>query len=109
MTIRVAIIGCGSIAEFRHAPEYAENPETEIVALYDPQKHRAEKLAKLFGGVAVDDFNAILDDKTIDAISDCSPNDRHDVFTTQALEGGKHVLCEKPIALSLPSTSPRSI
>ena len=101
MTIKIGIIGCGSIAEFRHAPEYAENPEAEIVAYFDRNTQRAEKLADLYGGSVVKDYNAIIEDKTIDAISVCSTNDMHHVITTKALESGKHVLCEKPIAVSL--------
>jgi predicted dehydrogenase len=101
MVIRIGIIGCGSIAEFRHAPEYAQNLDAEIVAYYDPKKQRSEKLAKKFGGNVVSDYHSILGDKTIDAISDCSTNEMHHVITTQALESGKHVLCEKPIAVSL--------
>jgi predicted dehydrogenase len=101
MTIRIGIIGCGSIAEFRHAPEYAENPEAEIVAFYDPKTQRAEKLAGLYGGTVVKDYKAIIEDKAIDAISDCSTNEMHHVITTQALNSGKHVLCEKPIAITL--------
>ena len=101
MTIKIGIIGCGSIAEFRHAPEYAENPEAEIVAYFDPKTQRAEKLAGLYGGTVVKDYSAIIEDKTIDAISDCSTNEMHHVITTKALESGKHVLCEKPIAVSL--------
>ena len=101
MKIRVGIIGCGSISEFRHAPEYAANPNAEIVAYFDPQTHRAEKLAGLYGGAVVKDYKEIMEDKSIDAISDCSTNEMHHVITTQALESGKHVLCEKPIAISL--------
>jgi len=101
MKVRIGIIGCGSISEFRHAPEYAQNPNAEIVAYFDPQTHRAEKLASLYGGVVVKDYNAIMEDKSIDAISDCSTNEMHHVITTKALESGKHVLCEKPIAVSL--------
>jgi predicted dehydrogenase len=103
MTIRIGIIGCGSIAEFRHAPEYKNNPEAEIVAYFDPNSQRAEKLAGLYGGTVVEDYNAIIEDKTIDAISVCSTNEMHHVITTKALKSGKHVLCEKPIAVSLES------
>jgi len=101
MTLKVGIIGCGSIAEFRHAPEYAENPDAEIVAFYDPKTERAERLAKAYGGRVVGDYKAILADPSIDAISDCSTNEMHHVITTQALESGKHVLCEKPMAVTL--------
>jgi predicted dehydrogenase len=101
MTIKIGIIGCGSIAEFRHAPEYAENPEAEIVAYFDPKTQRAEKLAGLYGGTVVKDYRAIIEDETIDAISDCSTNEMHHVVSTAALKSGKHVLCEKPISVTL--------
>ena len=101
MTIKVGIIGCGSIAEFRHAPEYAENPDAEIVAFFDPKTERAERLAKAYGGRVVGEYKAIISDPSIDAISDCSTNEMHHVITTQALESGKHVLCEKPMAVTL--------
>jgi predicted dehydrogenase len=101
MTVRVGIIGCGSIAEFRHAPEYAENPDAEIVAFYDPKTERAEGLAKAYGGTVVDDYMTILANPSIDAISDCSTNEMHHVITTEALARGKHVLCEKPMAVTL--------
>lgn len=101
MTVKVGIIGCGSIAEFRHAPEYAANPQAEIVAYYDPNTARAEKLAGLYGGTVVDDYKKITQNPVIEAISDCSTNEMHHIITTDALEHGKHVLCEKPMAISL--------
>ncbi|UFJ40818.1 Gfo/Idh/MocA family oxidoreductase [Brevibacillus humidisoli] len=101
MTIHVAIIGCGSIAEFRHAPEYANNPHVTIAAFYDRNRERAEQLANRYGGRVVDDYREIMEDKTIDAISDCSSNETHHVISTLALQHGKHVLCEKPLAITL--------
>src|SRR5271157_852953 len=53
------------------------------------------------GGKVVKDYTAIIEDKTIDAISDCSTNEMHHLITTKALKSGKHVLCEKPIATTL--------
>lgn len=101
MTIKVGIIGCGSITEFRHAPEYAQNSNVEIAAFYDYYPERAEKLVKKYGGKVVKDYKEILEDKTIDAISDCSTNEMHHIITTAALKSGKHVLCEKPMAINL--------
>jgi predicted dehydrogenase len=101
MTIKVGIIGCGAISEFRHAPEYYNNPHAEIVALFDPKRSRAQKLADAFGGKVVDDYKEILLDPNIDAVSDCSPNNMHHIITTEALEAGKHVLCEKPFSITL--------
>lgn len=101
MKTRVGIIGCGSISEFRHAPEYAANSDAEIVAYFDPQIHRAEKLAGQYGGAVVKDYKEIMEDKSIDAVSVCSTNETHHLFATQALQNGKHVLLEKPMTISL--------
>ena len=46
-------------------------------------------------------FEALLDDPTVDAVDICLPNDLHREFAVRALQAGKHVLCEKPIALTL--------
>jgi predicted dehydrogenase len=101
MALKIGIIGCGSITEFRHAPEYAENPNAEIVAFCDPNRERAARLAELYGGIAVDDYKEIIWNPDIDAISDCSPNHMHHIVTTEALYNKKHVLCEKPMSITL--------
>ena len=44
--IRVGIIGCGKIAQVRHLPEYAANPNAEIVAFYDKNMERAQEMAR---------------------------------------------------------------
>ncbi len=101
MKVRVGRVGCGSICEHRHAPEYHENPNVEIVSFYDPTRERAEKMAGLYGGKPAVDFTDITRDPRIDAISDCSTNEMHHVISTDALEHGKHVLCEKPMATTV--------
>ncbi|MED4750299.1 Gfo/Idh/MocA family oxidoreductase [Brevibacillus choshinensis] len=101
MTIRVGIIGCGSIANQRHAPEYTNNPHVELAFVYDPNPDRAARLAERFGAKVADSWEYIVDHPDVDAISDCSTNEMHHVITTRALRAGKHVLCEKPIATTL--------
>ena len=101
MKVKVAIIGCGSITEYRHAPEYANNPHAEIAAFYDPNRERALYMASKFGGRAATDLEEILEDERIDAISDCSTNEMHHIITSSALRHGKHVLCEKPMSITL--------
>ena len=51
--IKVAIIGCGKIAQVRHLPEYAANPNVELVGYYDLNRERAEKVAAQYGGKAL--------------------------------------------------------
>ncbi|MDR4886779.1 Gfo/Idh/MocA family oxidoreductase [Fredinandcohnia sp. QZ13] len=101
MGIKVGIIGCGSITRHRHAPEYKANPHVEEIIFYDRNLERAESLAKEFGGRAVETVEELLNDPSIIAISDCSSNDAHHINTSKALLSGKHVLCEKPLAISV--------
>jgi predicted dehydrogenase len=98
--IRVALIGCGSITRYRHAPEYAAHPDVEIVAFADRHLDRAEKLAKEYGGKAYDKWQDVIALKNVDAVSVCTSNVSHGPITIAALESGKHVLCEKPMATS---------
>ncbi|MFC4023655.1 Gfo/Idh/MocA family protein [Oceanobacillus longus] len=101
MGFNVGIIGCGSITRFRHAPEYKANPFVEEIVFYDRNIERAESLAAEFGGRVAVKLDDLLTDPTIVAISDCSSNEAHHIHTSKALLSGKHVLCEKPIALSV--------
>ncbi|MGM7684173.1 Gfo/Idh/MocA family protein [Cytobacillus sp. Hm23] len=98
MKINVGIIGCGSITEFRHAPEYTNHPHVKDVFFYDRNLDRAKRLASIFNGKVVDEIEQLFKDPSIHAISDCSSNESHHIVTTQALLNDKHVLCEKPIA-----------
>lgn len=101
MKIRVGIIGTGAITQKRHAPEYDNNPNVEIVAFYGFHSDNADKLAKQYNAKSVKDYMEIINDPTIDAISDCSTNEMHHIITSRALRSGKHVLCEKPMALNI--------
>ena len=101
MTIRVGIIGCGKIAQVRHIPEYTANPDVEIAGFYDINLSRAEELAKTYGGKAYPTYEALLADPAIDAVSVCAANHVHAEISIAALKAGKHVLCEKPMAISL--------
>ena len=101
MTIRVGIIGCGKIAQVRHIPEYVANPHAEIRGFYDLNTKRAQELAEKYGGKAYDSYEALLADPDIDAVSVCAANHVHAEISIAALKAGKHVLCEKPMAISL--------
>jgi hypothetical protein len=70
--VRVAVIGCGSIAERRHIPEYAEHPNVELVAFADPIIERAEGYAKRFDAKAYSDYKELLAAGGFDAVA-CAP------------------------------------
>ncbi len=98
--LRVAVIGCGSIAKHRHIPEYAANPNVELIAFCDPVKERAEHYAGLYGGKAYTDYQELLQKEKPDAVSVCTPNALHAPVSIAAAKAGAHVLCEKPMATS---------
>jgi UDP-N-acetylglucosamine 3-dehydrogenase len=99
--INIGIIGSGSIAKYRHVPEYAGRPDCKLVGFCDVQIERAQELAEKYGGKAYADYKELLADKSIDAVSVCTSNYYHAPITIDALKAGKHVLCEKPMATSI--------
>ncbi len=98
--IKIAVIGCGAIAKHRHIPEYANNPNVKMVAFCDPVIERAEANAKQYGANAYKSYQDLLQNEELDAISVCTPNVYHAPITIAAVVAGKHVLCEKPMAIS---------
>lgn len=98
---KVGIIGCGKIAQVRHIPEYAANPNVKLAAYYDLNFERASEVAKKFGGKAYSSVAELLANPEIDAVSVCTSNTTHAEITIAALKAGKHVLCEKPMATTL--------
>lgn len=97
----IGIIGCGKIAQVRHIPEYAENPDAKLVGFYDINQQRAEELAKKYGAKAYASIEDLLANENIDAVSICVANHAHAEVTIKALEAGKDVLCEKPMATTM--------
>jgi predicted dehydrogenase len=98
--LKIGIIGCGKITQVRHAPEYQENPHCELSAYFDGIPERAKAMADQYGGKAYDSVDALLN-SGVDAVSVCVANVDHASVTIKALDAGKHVLCEKPMAVTL--------
>ncbi len=98
--VRVALIGSGSIATHRHAPEYAAHPDVEIVAFVDRVPERAQKLASKYGATTVPTYQDAIALDSVYAVSVCVPNAFHAPISIAALNAGKHTLCEKPMATS---------
>jgi UDP-N-acetylglucosamine 3-dehydrogenase len=99
--IKVGVIGCGSIAKHRHLPEYNLNGQAEIMAVCDIVEERAMDMAALYHAEAYIDYEDLLGNPEIDAVSVCTPNYLHAPISIAALKAGKHVLCEKPMAVSV--------
>lgn len=98
--LRVAVIGCGSIAKNRHLIEYSQNPNVELVAVCDIVEERVNQTAEQYNATAYTNYEDILKLEDVDAVSVCLPNYLHAPVSIAALNAGKHVLCEKPMATS---------
>lgn len=99
--LKIGIIGCGGIANGKHMPSLKKVADAEMVAFCDIIKERAEKAAKEFGtpdAKVYTDYKELLKDGSIDVVHVCTPNREHSFITVDALESGKHVMCEKPMA-----------
>ena len=102
VSIGWGIVGCGDIANKRVAPAINEQAESELIAFFSNMPERAEEMRDTHGARrAYSRYEAILADKEVDAIYVSSPADRHCEETIAAAEAGKHVLCEKPMALTV--------
>lgn len=98
--IRVAVIGCGAIAQRRHIPEYAGNPNVELIAFVDPKLDRAQEVAAQYGANAYASYEDMLKEEKPDAVSVCTPNGLHAEQSIAAAKAGAHVLVEKPMAVT---------
>jgi UDP-N-acetylglucosamine 3-dehydrogenase len=98
--LRVAVIGCGSIAQHRHLPEYQSNKNVELIAVCDSNEERAQAVAEKYGVKAYTNYEEVISSGLVDAVSVCTPNYLHAPISIAALHAGLHVLCEKPMATS---------
>lgn len=100
-TINVGIIGVGTIAERGHIPGYLDQPDVKLIATCDIVGERARQVAAEVGVEhACEDYQELLGLDEVEAVSVCTPNKFHAPITIAALRAGKHVLCEKPPAMS---------
>ena len=100
-TIKVAIIGCGGIATGKHLPSLKKIETVELVAFCDVFIEQAQKACEQFGdsnAKVYDNYQELLLDPSIDVVHVCTANDTHAEISMAALQAGKHVMCEKPMA-----------
>ncbi|MFH1783891.1 MAG: Gfo/Idh/MocA family oxidoreductase [bacterium] len=106
MKLKAGVIGCGKIAQRLHLPQYEGCGKVEIAAVCDWDKNLAQQMADQYGVKNVyTNHNDLLNNKDIDVVSVCIPNYEHCEVVKAAAEAKKHVLCEKPIAMSLKEAS----
>lgn len=99
--VRVAVLGAAAFSEVAHIPGVNTHPQGEVVALFSRDLPRAQEMATRTGvPEATDNLEALLARDDIDAVTVPSSNDNHYTYTMAALRAGKHVFCEKPMALN---------
>lgn len=101
--LNCAFIGCGNISQTKHLPLCREDPHLHIRALYDPVREKAAMCSKQFGTsdtYIAEEPGDIFQDDAVDVVFVATPNNTHAAYAIQALNAGKHVICEKPMAIS---------
>ncbi|HVO41153.1 MAG TPA: Gfo/Idh/MocA family oxidoreductase [Aggregatilineales bacterium] len=98
--VEIGIIGAGFAGSI-HARAYAKTPDAHVAVVVDQDKPRAEALAGEVGGRAETDIDALLRDSALELVDVAVPTPLHPRFAIRALEAGKHVVIEKPLALTV--------
>ncbi len=97
--VNVGVLGAGAWARGAHLPGYRRDPRCRVVAIADVEIDRATTAAREFDIATVTaDARELLERADIDLIDVCTPSHTHFELAWAALEAGKHVLCEKPVA-----------
>lgn len=97
--VRIVVIGCGMISNF-HVKAIRTVPQTELAGFYDAYLPGAEKAAERENVKVYRTLQEVWDDETVAAVSICTPSGTHGSLAIDALSHGKHVLMEKPMALT---------
>ncbi len=99
--VRIGLVGAGAAAQINHIPALKKAEGLELAAIVDRDPEKAQQVAQRFGiPVAFSRLDDLLADESIDAVDLCTPNFLHQPMAVAALEAGKHVLCERPLARS---------
>src|ERR1700693_664214 len=98
---KTALFGTGFVGRV-HLEGIRRLGYVQLYAIGEPQIEKANQLAAEFGVEKTDaDYRRILEDPAVDAVHICTPNVLHFPMAKEALEAGKHVICEKPLATSI--------
>ena len=101
-TITVGVLGGGGIldAHIRGYRAYAD--AIEVIAVADVSEETARRRAAELGAAAYTDFRQMIVEAELDAVDICLPHHLHAEAIVAAAEAGKHILCEKPLCLTVP-------
>lgn len=95
---RIALIGTGFVADY-YATTLANYPKLEVAGAFDTDSARLKTFCDHYGYTAYPDLDTALADATVDIVVNLTPPDHHYAINRSALDAGKHVYCEKPLAM----------
>lgn len=99
-SVGVGVVGVGILGE-RHARVFSELSGSRLVAVADPNEERAGRVSGELGAASYADYRALVEDPGVDAVAIATPDHLHFEPVMAALEAGKHVFVEKPLATSV--------
>lgn len=101
MPVRFAIIGAGAVSDYHHVPGIRLDPRAELVAVCDPNADLLKKRQADWGPTKMTtDYQQVAADPDVDAVIIATPNYTHLPIALACIDGGKHVMCEKPLGLN---------
>lgn len=107
--VRIGLIGAGAIMRLGHAPTLSAHPDAELIAVFDVNEENARSLADTFSiPYTYTDLHELLVNDDIDAVVVAIPNSQHHEAIEAAAQAGKHVFCEKPLAIDV-QTAQRAV
>jgi predicted dehydrogenase len=98
--VRIGVLGTGATSQLMHLPILTERRDVDVVAVADADHPKAVAIAGRFGVPLVLDDQELFELDEVDGVVICTPNHLHEIQAVAGLEGGKHVLVERPLALS---------
>lgn len=100
--LRFGMIGTSWYADSMHLPSLTSHPQAAVTAICGRNAERANEVAQKFGIPHVyTDYRALIESGQVDAVVIATPDDTHHAMTLAAVDAGLHVICEKPLALTL--------
>jgi UDP-N-acetyl-2-amino-2-deoxyglucuronate dehydrogenase len=98
--VRFAVVGCGGIAK-SHFTGIEQTDAAVLVAVCDADPERAKEYGELYGVRSYTEYTELLASDEVDVVCLCTPSGMHADQTIQAAHAGKHIVCEKPMAITL--------
>ncbi len=98
--VRVALVGCGTMGRV-HTNGYKNIDNAKLVAVCDINREKAQLLSDINGSKVYTSFDEMLKNEEFDILDVCLPTYMHKEFSLKGMDCGKHIFCEKPIALSV--------